>query len=207
MRMPTNRHPDPPKQRYRRCSRRGRGRRAGRRRRAAQPADPAPRPRRAARRRPRPRPPSCKDAWLRAKAETENIRKQAAGRRRQGAQVRASRASPSDLLPVKDAWRRRSRPSNASPEALRAGVELTLKQLAAAFDKAQIVEIDPAGEKFDPHRHQAMAMVDADAAGQHGRAGVAEGLPAHDRVLRPALVTVAKPKATTARTPRRRASA
>ena len=83
-----------------------------------------------------------------------------------------------DLLPVKDALEQALATESASLEQLREGVELTLKTLAAAFDKASIAVIDPVGEKFDPHRHQAMTMVPSTQAGQHRRPGVPEGLPA-----------------------------
>ena len=64
----------------------------------------------------------------------------------------------------------------------------------AAFERAQIVPVDPAGEKFDPHQHQAMAMVDADAPADTVVTVFQKGYLLHDRVLRPALVAVAKAK-------------
>ena len=73
------------------------------------------------------------------------------------------------------------------------GVELTLRQLEAALEKASIREIDPQpGERFDPHRHQAMAAVEANAEPNTVVAVMQKGYLLHDRVLRPALVTVAK---------------
>jgi molecular chaperone GrpE len=77
---------------------------------------------------------------------------------------------------------------------LRAGVELTLKQLAAAFDKVKLVEIDPKGEKFDPHKHQAMAMVDGPEPPNTVAQVFQKGYLLADRVLRPAMVAVTKPK-------------
>ena len=117
-----------------------------------------------------------KDAWLRARADVENLRKQAANDVAR-AHKYAIEKFAEELLPVKDALEAALATGNAPPEALRAGVELTLKQLGAAFDKAQIVEIDPGGEKFDPHRHQAMAMIESDQPPQSRRPGVPEGLP------------------------------
>ena len=76
---------------------------------------------------------------------------------------------------------------------LRSGVELTLKQLGAAFEKASLAEINPAArDKFDPHFHQAMMAVEADADPNTVVAVMQKGYRLHDRVIRPALVTVAK---------------
>ena len=75
----------------------------------------------------------------------------------------------------------------------RSGVELTLKQLQGALEKSGVREIDPApGERFDPHRHQAMAAVEAQSDPNSIVAVMQKGYSLHDRVLRPALVTVAK---------------
>jgi molecular chaperone GrpE len=132
-----------------------------------------------------------KDAWLRARADVENLRKLAAADVAK-AHKYAIEKFAEQLLPVKDALEAALATGHSAPEALRAGVELTLKQLAAAFDKAQIVEIDPAGEKFDPHRHQAMAVVESAAAPNHVVQVFQKGYLLNDRVLRPAMVAVAK---------------
>ncbi len=81
-----------------------------------------------------------------------------------------------------------------APDALKAGVELTLKQLAAAFEKAQIVEVDPIGARFDPNVHQAMTMVDGDAPASTVAQVFQKGYLLNDRVLRPAMVAVVRPK-------------
>ena len=83
---------------------------------------------------------------------------------------------------------------NASLESLKSGVELTLKQLENVFGKFQIQEVNPLGEKFDPHQHQAMAMVEADAEPNTVILVMQKGYALHGRVLRPALVSIAKPK-------------
>jgi len=73
------------------------------------------------------------------------------------------------------------------------GVGLVLRQLVAALDKANIREIDPApGERFDPHRHQAMAAVESQSEPNTVVSVMQKGYSLADRVLRPALVTVAK---------------
>jgi len=79
-------------------------------------------------------------------------------------------------------------------ESLKSGDELTLKQLKAALEKFSIAEVNPVGQKFDPHRHQAISMVDAEAEANTVVQVLQKGYLLHERVLRPALVTVAKPK-------------
>jgi molecular chaperone GrpE len=131
------------------------------------------------------------DAWLRAKAEADNIRKRAQADVA-NAHKYAVEGFATQLLPVRDALEAALAVDNASLEALRQGVELTLKQVDAAFDKFTIREIDPVGEKFDPHRHQAMTTVESDKAPNTVVHVLQKGYTLNDRILRPALVTVAK---------------
>jgi len=130
-----------------------------------------------------------KDAWLRAKAETENVRRQG-----QADVARAHRYAvdrfASDLLSVRDALEQTLATENATHEVLREGVELTLKTLTSAFDKQSISLIDPLGEKFDPNRHQAMTMVPSSKPAQTVVQVFQKGYLLNDRVLRPALVAV-----------------
>ena len=133
------------------------------------------------------------DAWLRAKAETDNVR-----RRAQEDIAKASRFAiekfAGDLIAVRDALESALADSAPSVENLKAGVDLTLKQLITAFDRASVTQINPAGEKFDPHRHQAVSMVDAEAEPNTVIDVFQKGYLIFDRVLRPAMVTVAKAK-------------
>ena len=92
-----------------------------------------------------------KDAWLRAKAETDNVRKQAQNDVAKAHKYAIERFAQ-ELLTVRDALELALATPSASTEALKDGVELTLKNLKAAFDKEHIVEIDPALEKYDPGR-------------------------------------------------------
>lgn len=135
------------------------------------------------------------DAWLRAKAEADNVRKRAQADIA-NAHKYALEGFASELLPVRDALEAALSAENTTTEALRQGVELTLKQLNSAFDKATIQEIDPTGEKFDPHRHQAMTTVESDKPANTVVHVLQKGYLLHDRVLRPALVTVSKPRDT-----------
>lgn len=133
-----------------------------------------------------------RDAWLRALADTENVRKRAesdvASAHRFGAERLVGM-----LLPVMDSLEAALASQIASAESLRNGVELTLKQLKGVFEKASVAEINPSsGDKFDPYRHQAMAAVEADADPNTVVAVMQKGYALHDRVLRPALVSVAK---------------
>jgi len=138
-----------------------------------------------------------KDAWLRAKAETDNVRKQAQADVAKAHKYAVERFAE-DLLPVKDALEQTLAADDVSFETLRSGSELTLKALQASFDRAQVVEINPVGEKYDPHRHQAMQMVDAEQPPNTVVNVFQKGYLINDRVLRPALVSVARAKPETA---------
>ena len=133
------------------------------------------------------------DAYLRAKAETDNIRKRAQIDV-QNAHKFGVESFANALLPVKDSLEAALAAQNNTVETLRGGVELTLKQLATAFDKFSLTEIDPVGQKFDPHRHQAISMVEADAEPNTVVQVLQKGYALYERVLRPALVIVAKGK-------------
>ena len=128
-----------------------------------------------------------RDAWMRALADAENARKRAQADISQARKYAAERIVE-DLLPVMDSLEAALQSKDVS------GVELTLRQLKSAFDRANLGEICPApGERFDPHRHQAMAAVESDAEPNTVVALMQKGYSLHDRIIRPALVTVAKP--------------
>ncbi|MCE7916361.1 MAG: nucleotide exchange factor GrpE, partial [Nitrosomonas sp. PRO5] len=100
------------------------------------------------------------------------------------------------LLVVMDSLDAALATENSTLENLRDGVELTRKQLAAIFEKFNIHTIDPQGEKFDPHRHEAMCAVESDLAPNTVIQVMQKGYMLHDRVIRPAMVTVSKAKGT-----------
>lgn len=135
-----------------------------------------------------------RDAWLRSRADLENMRKQAATDVARAHKYGIERFA-GELLAVKDSLETSLAVDNAPLAALRAGVELTLKQLASAFEKSQVVEIEAQGRKFDPHRHQAMAMVESAEPANTVVQVFQKGYLLADRVLRPAMVAVANPKA------------
>jgi molecular chaperone GrpE len=134
-----------------------------------------------------------KDAWLRAKAETDNVRKLAQADVARAHKYAVERFAE-DLLPVKDALEQTLAADNVGLDTLKSGAELTLKALRASFDRAQVTEVNPVGEKYDPHRHQAMQLVDSDQPANTVVDVFQKGYLINDRVLRPALVTVAKGK-------------
>jgi molecular chaperone GrpE len=132
-----------------------------------------------------------RDAWLRAKAETDNARRLAQNDIAKAHKYAVERFAQ-ELLAVKDALELSLATPNAKPEALRDGVALTLKNLDSAFEKANIAEINPLNEKYDPHRHQAMTMIESDQAPGTVVQVFQKGYLLNDRVLRPALVAVSK---------------
>ncbi len=131
------------------------------------------------------------DAWLRAKAETENVRRRAQEDIAKAAKFSVDRFAR-ELLAVKDSLEAALAVETASVESLRSGTELTLKQLIAAFDKSALTEVNPLGEKFDPHRHQAISVVESDQEPNTVITVLQKGYLLADRVLRPALVVVAR---------------
>ena len=133
------------------------------------------------------------DAWLRAKAETENIRKRA-HTDIANAHKYAIENFSTELLAVMDSLEAALAAEKATAENLRDGVELTRKQLAAIFEKFNIRAIDPQGEKFDPHQHQAMCMMESDTAPNTVTQVMQKGYALHDRIIRPAMVAVSKAK-------------
>ena len=144
---------------------------------------------------------SNREAMLRALADAENARKRYQAEAANAQKYALERFAES-LLPVIDSLEAALANPEAGSPALRDGVQLTLRQLTAALEKARIAPIAPvAGERFDPHRHQAMAAVEADSEPNTVVAVMQKGYQLHDRVLRPALVTVAKPVEKTAANP------
>ena len=135
------------------------------------------------------------DAWLRAKADSENIRKRA--------QVDIANAHKYaienfsiELLTVMDSLEAALAVENATVENFKNGMELTLKQLTTAFEKFNLKVINPDGEKFDPHRHEAMCTVDSELTPNTVVHVMQKGYVLNDRIIRPALVTVSKAKET-----------
>ena len=137
------------------------------------------------------------DQLVRAKAEMENLRRRNQ-RDLESAHKFAIEKFVTELLPVKDSLElgiSASEQENASVEQLREGMELTLKMLSQAFEKFNVAEIHPEGDKFNPEHHQAMAMIEHDTVEANTVLNVMQkGYLLNDRLVRPAMVTVSKGK-------------
>lgn len=131
------------------------------------------------------------DAWMYAKAEGENIRRRAADDVIKAQKFAVERFS-SEMLAVMDSLQAGLAVETASVESFKSGMELTLKQLASVFEKFNISEIDPTGEKFDAHKHQAIGMIDSDQPANTVVSVMQKGYALNERVMRPALVMVSK---------------
>jgi molecular chaperone GrpE len=134
------------------------------------------------------------DAWLRAKAETENVRRRAQEDIAKASKFAVERFA-GELLAVKDSLEAALAIETPSVESMKSGTELTLKQLVSAFEKAKLTELNPLGEKFDPNFHQAISMLDSEQEANTVVTVLQKGYLLAERVLRPALVIVSKPKA------------
>ncbi len=137
-----------------------------------------------------------RDQFLRARAEIENMR-----RRAQEDVAKAHKFAIESfaeaLLPVRDSLELALATDGQSIESLREGVDATLRLLAGAFEKNRLLAVDPVGEKFDPNLHQAISMVPGNSLNppvpaNHVVSVLQKGYTINDRVLRPALVTVAQ---------------
>jgi molecular chaperone GrpE len=131
--------------------------------------------------------------FLRACAETENVRRRAQDDVAKAYKF-AIESFVEHLLPVVDSLEAALADNAGDLAQLRAGVELTLRQLSSALEKGRVVQFNPVGEKFDPHRHQAISMVPSEQEPNTVVSVLQKGYMIADRVLRPALVTVAEPK-------------
>ncbi len=133
------------------------------------------------------------DAWMYAKAEGENIRRRAAEDVSKAQKFAVERFS-NEMLAVMDSLQAGMAVETENVESFKSGMELTLKQLTSVFEKFNIVEINPIAEKLDPHKHQAIGMVDSEQEANTVVTVMQKGYSLNDRVLRPALVMVAKGK-------------
>jgi molecular chaperone GrpE len=131
------------------------------------------------------------DAWMYAKAEGENIRRRAVEDVSKAQKFAVERFS-NEMLAVMDSLQAGLAVQTENVESFKSGMELTLKQLTSVFEKFNISEINPVGEKLDPHKHQAIGMVDSDQPANTVVSVMQKGYALNDRVLRPALVMVAK---------------
>jgi molecular chaperone GrpE len=134
------------------------------------------------------------DAFMRARAEAENTR-----RRAQEDVAKAHKFAIESfaeaMVPVRDSLEMALKVETPSVDSLKEGVEMTLKQLTAAFEKNRLVEVMPqVGEKLDPNKHQAVAVVPAEQEANTVVNVLQKGYMIADRLLRPAIVTAAQAK-------------
>jgi molecular chaperone GrpE len=133
------------------------------------------------------------EAYLRAKAETENTRRRAEEEMGKARKF-AIESFAESLLPVRDSLEAAIAIPAATPEQMLEGVHATLRQLTSALEKNKVFEVNPpAGSRFDPHQHQAISVVPAAQEPNTVVAVLQKGYLIADRVLRPALVTVSAP--------------
>jgi len=136
------------------------------------------------------------EAWLRAKAETENVRRRAQEEIAKASKFAAEKFAGA-MLPVKDSLEAALVTENQTLETLREGVELTLRQLSAAFEGACLTEENPLGQKFDPNKHDAIGALESESEPNTVINVLQKCYLLHGRVLRPAMVIVAKAKTET----------
>ncbi len=141
---------------------------------------------------------TIKDYWdqmMRLRAEIENNRKRAE-RDIENAHKYALKNFVEDLLPVIDSMemgQTAAAAENASLESIREGTVLTMNMLVQVLQKNGLEHIDPLGESFDPERHQAISMIDAEGVKSNTVVEVMQkGFLLNDRLVRPAMVVVAK---------------
>ncbi|MES2015039.1 MAG: nucleotide exchange factor GrpE [Pseudomonadota bacterium] len=134
------------------------------------------------------------DAFMRAKAEGENIRRRAAEDVSKAHKF-AIESFAEAMVPVRDSLEMALKVETPSVESLKEGVEMTLKQLTSAFEKNRLMTIEPVqGDKLDPMKHQAVAVVPAEQEANTVVNVLQKGYMIADRLLRPAIVTAAQAK-------------
>ncbi|HEY8085270.1 MAG TPA: nucleotide exchange factor GrpE [Methylophilaceae bacterium] len=132
------------------------------------------------------------EALMYAKAEGENIRRRAQEDIDKARKFALEKFS-GELLAVKDSLEAALTVDNATIDSFKSGMELTLKQFSSVLEKFNVDEINPVGEKFDPHKHQAISTIESPDAEPNTVINVLQkGYTLNDRVLRPALVVVSK---------------
>ncbi len=135
------------------------------------------------------------DQMMRLRAEIENNRKRAE-RDVENAHKYALRSFIENLLPIVDSMemgQSAAAADNATLESIREGSEMTMKMFLQVLEKQGLEQIDPLGEQFDPERHQAISMIEAEDAQSNTVIEVMQkGFALNDRLVRPAMVVVAK---------------
>ncbi|WP_339044983.1 nucleotide exchange factor GrpE [Candidatus Zinderia endosymbiont of Aphrophora alni] len=135
-----------------------------------------------------------KEAFLRARAEIENNSKRFQNEIKKIYKYSIYKFAKS-LLPIRDSLESSLKINISSIEVLKSGINLTLKQLSNIFDKNSFIEISPKiGECLDPMKHQAISIIISEQENNTIVDVLQKGYMLYDRLLRPALVIVAKKK-------------
>jgi molecular chaperone GrpE len=141
---------------------------------------------------------TIQDYWdqiIRLRAEMENNRKRAE-RDIENAHKYALKGFVENLLPVIDSMEMGQAAAvadNATLESIREGLELTMNMFVQVLQRNGLEQINPLGEKFDPERHQAISMVEAEGAESNSVVEVMQkGFLLNERLIRPAMVVVSK---------------
>ena len=134
------------------------------------------------------------DHYLRAKADAENARRRAEDEISKARKF-AVESFADSMLPVVDSLEAGLTLKDATPEQIREGAQATLRQLTAALERNKVLAIQPGpGTRFDPHQHQAISVVPSELEANCVVSVLQKGYSIAERVLRPALVTVAAPR-------------
>jgi molecular chaperone GrpE len=135
------------------------------------------------------------DRYLRAAADLENLRKRQR-RELEDAKLESKGKVLKEMLPVVDNLERAIEHATAQAGAnpIVEGVQLVLRQFLTAFERLDVTPVEAAGQPFDPNLHEAISQMDSDAAPGTVVQVLQRGYKAGDRLLRPALVVVAKAK-------------
>jgi len=138
------------------------------------------------------------EQFLRAQADMQNTRRRAEDEMSKARKF-AVESFAESLLAVADSLEAGLAIKEATPQQIREGAEATLRQLKSVLERNKVIEINPSpGAKFDPHQHQAISVVPMPTgSSQEANTVVSvlqKGYLIAERVLRPALVTVAAPK-------------
>lgn len=136
------------------------------------------------------------DRYLRAAADTENLRKRQR-RELEDAKFETKSRVLKEMLPVVDNLERaiEHATQQAGNSPIVEGVQLVLRQFTTAFERLEVTPIDAAGQPFDPNLHEAISQLESDAPPGSVVQVLQRGYRSGDRLLRPALVVVAKPAA------------
>lgn len=136
------------------------------------------------------------DKYLRAVADVENGRKRAK-RDLEDARAEVRAKVLKEILPVVDNLERAVEHAGGAPEsqAIVDGVKLVLRQVQQAFERLDVAAIDAQGQAFDPNLHEAISQAESDEPPGTVVQVLQRGYKNGERLLRPAMVVVAKPKA------------